>query len=258
MLRTAIALLACSAAFGQAPIYSAAGMVNATDYSVGPFAPNSVVAIFGSNLIYTSTPVAAPSGTALPIQLAGIAVYYNNRAVPLLYASDSQINFLIPSDALSGLPASIHIVRQSWTGPTLTIILADAAPCLFPTSDSYVLATDWNTENSVATPAAPAHPGDTIVLYATGLGHTQPNPDPGAIPATAASIENAASFRLLLNGSAIDPSLVKYAGIAPGWPGLYQINFVLPLNAPADPEIRVSLDGQTSAPGLKLAVAPAQ
>jgi len=251
----ALALLSCTAASGQAPAYSAAGIVNATDFSAGPFAPNSVVSIFGSDLTYSNAPASAAPGVSPPLQLGGIAVYVDNRAAPLLYASDTQINFLIPSDEISGA-VPVRVVRQSLTGPTISITLADAAPCLFPDANQYVLAVDWNANNALITPDAPAHPGDTVVLYATGLGHTQPNLAPGVVPATAAQIQNPASFSLLLNGTAIDPTFVKYVGLTPGWVGLYQVNFILPGNVPSDPEIRVAVGTQTSTAGLKLAVAP--
>jgi len=250
----ALALLSCTAASGQAPAYSAAGMVNATDFSAGPFAPNSVVTIFGSNLTFSADPASAPSGATLPTQLAGIAVYVDNSAAPLLYASDTQINFLIPSDEISG-SVQIQVVRQSWAGPSIAVVLTAAAPCLFSTANQYVLAADWNAAGALVTPGAPAHAGDTVVLYATGLGYTQPNLNPGAVPATAAEIQNPASFSLLLNGSPIDPSLVKYVGLTPGWPGLYQINFIVPPNWTADdPQIQISVANQTSAAGLLLAV----
>ena len=251
----ALALLSCTAASGQAPAYSAAGIVNATDFSAGPFAPNSVVSIFGSDLTYSNAPASAAPGVSPPLQLGGVAVYVDNRAAPLLYASDTQINFLIPSDEISGA-VPVRVVRQSLTGPTISITLADAAPCLFPDANQYVLAVDWNANNALITPDAPAHPGDTVVLYATGLGHTQPNLAPGVVPATAAQIQNPASFSLLLNGTAIDPTFVKYVGLTPGWVGLYQVNFILPGNVPSDPEIRVAVGTQTSTSGLKLAVAP--
>jgi adhesin/invasin len=229
-------------------------MVNATDFSAGPFAPNSVVTIFGSNLTFSADPASAPSGATLPTQLAGIAVYVDNSAAPLLYASDTQINFLIPSDEISG-SVQIQVVRQSWAGPSIAVVLTAAAPCLFSTANQYVLAADWNAAGALVTPGAPAHAGDTVVLYATGLGYTQPNLNPGAVPATAAEIQNPASFSLLLNGSPIDPSLVKYVGLTPGWPGLYQINFIVPPNWTADdPQIQISVANQTSAAGLLLAV----
>jgi len=252
----ALALLLCGLARGQAPAYSAAGIVNATDFSPGPFAPNSVVSLFGSNLTFAADPVTPPSGsTHLPLQLGQVSVYVDNVAVPLLYVSATQVNFLIPAEEVPG-PVPLRVVRQGLTGPTVTITLYAAAPCLFAGAGQYALAADWNAAGAVVTPDAPAKPGDTLVLYATGLGATYPAMTTGDAPQTAAPIVNPAALSVLLNGAAIDASLIKYAGVTPGWPGLYQVNFALPGNAPKDPEIRLSLAGQTSVTGLKLAVSP--
>ena len=70
-------------------------------------------------------------------------------------------------------------------------------------------------------------------------------------------IVNLATLQVLLNGSAIDSSLIKYAGLTPLSIGLYQINFLLPGTVAPDPEIRIAVAGQTSVTGIKLAVAAA-
>ncbi len=148
------------------------------------------------------------------------------------------------------------MVRQGLAGPAVTITLVAAAPALFanPEYAGYAIAQDWNAASTAATPEAPAAPGDMIVLYATGLGHTAPNPHPGEIPTTAANIVALDTLQVFLNGAAVDSKLIKYAGLTPYSIGLYQINFLLPGTAPPDPEIRVSVAGQTSIAGLKLAV----
>ena len=58
----------------------------------------------------------------------------------------------------------------------------------------------------------------------------------------------------LLYTSAIDPSLVLYAGVTPGYSGLYQINFTIPADAGTNPEIRVRIGTQVSISSIKLAV----
>ena len=214
-----------------------------------------MVSVFGSNLSYQSdveVSQATISGNRLPTQLGGVSVLVDNRPAALLFVGKGQINFLVPSDEITG-DVKIQVVRQGVAGPAITLALEEAAPALF-LLDGYAIAQDYNNKYAVVTPDVPAHAGDTIVLYATGLGHTQPNPNPGEIPPTAAYVDNAANLKVLLNGSAIDPALIKYAGLTPGSAGLYQINFILPGGLSDDVEIRVSLDGQTSAAGVKLAV----
>ena len=59
-----------------------------------------------------------------------------------------------------------------------------------------------------------------------------------------------------LNGSAVDPSKVAYAGVTPGYAGLYQVNLFVPDDAPANPEVRIGWTGQMSAAQLILPVQP--
>jgi uncharacterized protein (TIGR03437 family) len=245
----------CGHLWAQAPYYTTASIVNASDYSRGPFAPSSVLSMFGTNLAWTTeavTPETFASGT-VPTQLAATIVFIDNMPVPLLYASPTQINFLVPSEQIAG-DVTVTVVRQGWNGPAVTISLIDAAPALFVMDGGFAIAQDWNTNYTLMTSAAPAHPGDTAVLYATGLGYTEPAYKSGAVPQSAAYITSRASMQVLLNGVAIDPGLVLYAGLTPGYCGLYQINFTIPANAGTNPEIRVQIGSQISIPSIKLAV----
>ena len=167
-----------------------------------------------------------------------------------MFVSAGQINFLVPSTESPG-NINVQVVRQSIAGPAVSVTLVSAAPALFATN-GYVLAQDYNNNYASVAPNTPAHSGDMIVLYVTGLGHTQPNPDPTEVPSAAANVVSPPS--ILLNGTAIDPSLIKYAGVTPQYAGLYQINFLLPSGFSTDVEIRVSSAGQTSTAGFKLAL----
>ena len=56
-------------------------------------------------------------------------------------------------------------------------------------------------------------------------------------------------FRVVLNGTDVDSHLVLYAGVTPGFAGLFQINLQLPANAPSNPEIRIGYGAQLSPAG---------
>jgi uncharacterized protein (TIGR03437 family) len=228
-------------------------MVNAPNYAPGPFAPNSVATIFGSGLARSSQGLTADVilNNTLPKELNSTRVYVLDELAPLLYVSDGQVNFLVPGDQLDG-DVKIRVVREGVTGPEITVTLVDAAPALFQTAAGYAIAA--HVDNSVIAPGSPAQAGEIIVVYACGLGVTQPNPAPGAIPQNAAVIQRLSDLKVYLGGTAIDPASILYAGLTPGSPGLYQINLVLPANLGTDPEIRVAIADQSSPAGLKLAV----
>jgi uncharacterized protein (TIGR03437 family) len=251
----ALAVLLSGTARGAAPNYSAAGIVNTADYTPGPFAPNSIVTIFGSGMARSAQGVNLAAGAVyLPTELNYVRVYVSDSPAALFYVSDSQINFLMPSDRIPG-NVTIRVATEGNSGPEIAVSLLDAAPALFPSAASYALATSGDGK-TVLTPNSPAHIGDTVVIYLTGLGRTSPNPAPGQILQYAAQIVPARmnDLKVSLGGVALDPVYIKYAGLTPGSAGLYQINLYLPDNVGTDPEIRVAVAGQSSPPGLKLAV----
>jgi uncharacterized protein (TIGR03437 family) len=248
-----LAPLLANTVWGQAPAYSAAGMVNGPNYAPGPFAPNSIVSIFGSGLAWSSHGVTAADivNNTLPVELNSTRIYVMDSPAPLLYVSDGQVNFLVPANQLSG-DVKIRVVREGVTGPEVTVTLVDAAPALFQTAAGYAIAA--HLDNSVIAPGSPAQAGEIIVVYACGLGRTQPNPAPGSIPKGAAVIQKLSDLKVYLGGAAINPASILYAGLTPGSAGLYQINLILPDNPGTDPEIRVAIADQSSPAGLKLAM----
>lgn len=248
----ALAVLLSGTARGAGPNYSAAGIVNTANYTLGPFAPNSIVTIFGSGLARSAQAVELGASAAqLPTELNYVRVYVSGLQAALFYVSDSQINFLLPSILLPG-NFTIRVATEGYSGPEIPVIVVDAAPALFPTTGGYAIAT--HADGTLLTADSPAHAGDTVVIYLTGLGRTVPNPVPGEIPHYAGQMVRLSDLKVSLGGSAVDQVLVKYAGLTPGSPGLYQINLFLPNNLGTDPEIRVAVADQSSPAGLKLPV----
>jgi uncharacterized protein (TIGR03437 family) len=199
-LRLILAALAAGAAWGQAPAYSVGNIVNSSDYTGGPFAPNSVVSIFGTNLSWSTAALTSANiiGNTLPTELASVEVYVDNWPAPMLYVSATQINFIVPSNEISG-SSTVRVVREGVTGPEVALALIDAAPALFDLGTGFTIAT--HADGTLITAASPAHANDIIVLYATGLGQTEPNPAPGEIPQTGAQLVDVNFLVVYLDGT---------------------------------------------------------
>src|SRR2546425_956168 len=167
--RLLLALLLCGMARGAAPAYSAAAIVNASNYSPGPFAPNSVLSAFGSGMARSAQGLTRDDirDGFLPVELNFTRVLVDNIPVPLFYVSDTQVNFLVPSKQLTG-DARVQVIREGIAGPMVTVPIVDAAPALFVQPNGFAIAT--HADNSLITPDSPARNGEVIVLYATGLG----------------------------------------------------------------------------------------
>jgi uncharacterized protein (TIGR03437 family) len=251
MLRIWLALTFCAGiAMAAGPAYSADGVVNASNYTPGPFAANSVVSIFGANLARSTHALAADdiSGGRLPDEMNFVRVYVENQPVPMLFVSEGQVNFVMP--VLKAGKAHIRVVTESQSGQELTVDIVPCAPALFSMEGGWAIAT--SATGQLLTPDAPAKPGDTIVVYLTGLGQTSNRLPAGTIQPLADQILTLASLKVTLGGAPIDAAHLKYAGVTPGSAGLYQINLVVPDGVGTDPEIQVT--GTTTTGGLKLPI----
>ena len=146
----------------------------------------------------------------------------------------------------------MRIIRQGVAGPAVKITLRDAAPSLF--------AAAQHADGSLLSPENPGHAGEWIVLYALGLGPSIGRVADAQIPLlsgfTVASlaIQRRKDLTVLVNGASVDASRIGYAGLSPGFAGLYQINFQLPDDLEPDPEIRLALGDLVSPAGLKFPI----
>lgn len=258
-MRAAIFIIAAishaAAAVNDAPAYTAAGIVNAADNQPGPLAPNTLVSLYGVRLSYVTKGMTPEDlhGGVLPTVLPGTGVHVlvGNLPASIYYVSPYQINFLVPANLLPGL-STVQVVLDGHSGPAVRVKLAAVSPGLFQLDAHHAVA--LHADGSVVTAAAPAKPGEIVILYATGLGEIVPPAPYGQLCPSAAPLENLSEFTLVLDGIAAGPASVQYAGIAPGYAGLYQLNLLLPKSTKPNPEIRVGLGSKLSQAGLRLPV----
>jgi uncharacterized protein (TIGR03437 family) len=237
----------------SAPSYSTASIVNAATETVQTLAPNAIATIYGTNLSW-STHAVSPAdldGGTLPSSLDGVTVYVNGIAGNLFFVSPGQINFLIPYE-ITASSATVYVARQGVAGPPAIVPLATAAPGFFEWSGNFALAA--HADGSLISSSSPAQAGETIVLYAAGLGRTSPDVPSGHVVSVATSILYASELQILLNGSPVPASSIYYAGLTPGFAGLYQINLRLPDVLPSDPAIQMVMGAQASPATVQLFV----
>lgn len=233
------------------PSYTAGGIVNAATQLPGTLAPNTIASIYGTNLSWTTHTVTSGDldGGTLPDSLEGVSVYVNGILSNLFFVSPGQINFLIPYEIV-GSSVTLFVERQGIVGPEVTIPLATTSPGFFEWNGNFALAE--HADGSLVTEAAPAQPGEVIVLYAAGLGRTVPDVPSGHIVSTATSILYQSELQILLNGQPCPASSIWYAGLTPGFAGLYQINLELPQDLPVNPQIQIVMGAQSSPANVQL------
>lgn len=230
----------------QAPCYSEAGIVNAASYKPN-LAPFTWASIYGTNLAY----VTQDRSTEESPGVGGVDVFVNGQPAMVSYVSPLQVNFLLPG-WVAAPQATIQVVREGTAGPAVLAGLDDSAPALFQMDAERVVGVhlDW----TLVTRAVPARAGELIVVYATGLGPFESPLEDWEIPRVANPIRRRAEFSVLLDGEPLEQERVPYAGAAPFYIGLYQINVRLPDRLGKDPEIRILLGEHLSPAGLHLIV----
>jgi uncharacterized protein (TIGR03437 family) len=200
-------------------------------------APGGLITIFGWNLAPRE---ATATGIPLPKELEGVRVLANGQAIPLLYVSRRQINAQLPfgikvTDVQLRVesPAGAHEVAQA---------VREAAPAVFQVRSgpqNRTVPAVVNTAYQLITPESPAHAGEVVSVFVTGLGKVQGNAVEGsAAPAS----QTLSTVRVKVGRS---DGQVLYAGLAPGWAGLYQINMRLPASTTGVQELRVEEDTST-------------
>ena len=178
-------------------------------------AADSLVSIFGANLAEESQ---AADSLPLPTSLAGTTVTAGGEPIPLLFAGPGQINAYLPA----GLEGLVPIRVSSALGEhTINLLLDTAVPALFSidgTGTGLAAAIDALSGELLST-TNPVSRGGFVSLFVTGLGETTNlnGLEVVKLPPT-----------VTVGGVA---ARVLFAGRAPGFVGLNQVNIEIPLEA---------------------------
>lgn len=227
--------------------------------AVPDVAPGSIASIYGEQFSYKepATFTKAPIDTTLD----GVRVYVNDVAAPVYYGSYGQINFQVPFEAQQGT-ALVRVEREGRAGNSVSMNINAREPRILPHIGRYGAITfaDGVTlplPSSYGPQYHPAKAGDGIVIYAIGLGATAPAVATGAVAPTAelawATGTTKVSLGVGLSYATVD---TLYAGLSPGYVGLYQVNFIVPENAPKGDEVNVTIQmpGGVQSPAAAMAI----
>jgi uncharacterized protein (TIGR03437 family) len=204
---------------------------SAWPYASGPLAPGEIVSIYGVGFGPPQAVTAQPSGNIIGTDLAGVQVMIEGVPTPLLYVSSAQINFVAPYFLDGRSAAHIKLVSANQTSNQVILGVRASAPEIFLSplaSDGSPLAAVVNQDGTLNDQNHPAHVGDTVSLFVSGIGQTIPGGVDGDIPQSAGGMP-ALGIAVQLNTVYTN---ITYAGNAPGSvSGLTQINFQIPAAA---------------------------
>lgn len=190
---------------------------NGASFTAG-VSPGSLATLFGVSLGAGQS--AEATAQPLPIELAGTSVRVNGVRAALLYVNDLQINFVTPPSA-TGETASVVVETRDGVSPAFETPLLASDPAIFFENGSNLGAV-LRSGSGEKTDRVPALPGTFVEIFATGLGPLTPGGR--GVPSRTVNPVSATIDGQLMQ--------VDYAGIAPGFVGLYQVNAKVPENLP--------------------------
>jgi uncharacterized protein (TIGR03437 family) len=207
---------------GSGVYLNPAGIVNTASFA--PFtagiAPGDFISLFGTNL---APDIQTAYTVPFPPKLDGVQVTVNGLPAPVQFVSPGQISVIVPY-AIGSSIASIQVNNNGVLSNAVTTFVHLTAPGVFTVppggvSDGAVLHGDY----SLVTAKNPAQVNETVSVYLTGLGTTNPLISDGS-PGPASS-QTTNTIEVYVGGV---QASVSYCGLAPQLAGLYQINFTVP------------------------------
>ena len=199
--------------------FSVDGVVNAASFTPG-IAPNGLMAVFGAGL--------SGPGSTTTLDFDGIPA-------SVVSTSPFQVNAVVPA----GLTSDTHTltVHSAFGTAQQAVVVSAVEPAIFVmgSANTGVLV---NPDGTLNGPSSPLLAGQTLLVYATGLG---------VVTAQGGYSVVSSPVTVVVNGQELP---VAFAGLAPGFPGVYQINVTIPASTPPGLQgaLAVKVSGQTSNP----------
>ena len=238
---------------GTAPFLNPAGVLNGASFApVGnPIAPGQFMALFGTGL-GPATPVIAAA--PFPSSLGGVSVSVQGRPAPMYFVNDNQISALVPF-ATSGTSAEVVVKVGNVESNRVTLPVSRTSPGIYTNSQNgigsgAILKADF----SIVTVSNPTRRGDTVLVYLTGLGGLETALADGTASSLTVLNRITDFVNVYIGGI---KSTVTFAGAAPGFAGLYQINVQIPATAPIGSAVPLAIETNSSFHDMvDIAIAP--
>ncbi len=194
---------------------------NAASVLPGPIAAGEMVTLEGSGLGPADLTVNPPDAAgAVSSEIAGTQVLFDGVAAPVLYTSATQVAALVP--AIAGSQANVEVRYQGATAAQFTVPVAASAPALFTfDSSGRGLAAALDQDHSYNSFTSSASLGDTVKIFATGLGAS-----PSAVTVTIGGV----------------PAEILEMGPAPGQLGVTEMDVKVPMDALAATKFNIGGD----------------
>lgn len=231
------------------PIVSSGGVVSAASFApFQPVAPGGFISIFGSGL---SNGLTVSPTVPYSTRLGATSAILGSRELALQFAADGQINAVIPFDVPLNATQQLVVTNGDAVSQPQPVVIAAAQPAVFTqnlqgTGPAIAVAFTTDGRSFLVDAAHPARAGDALVIYCAGLGAVDP-PVPAGAPAPSSPLSRTVNPVTATIGGV--NAEVFFAGLAPGFPAIYQVNAIVPagVRGPAVPLV-LKVAGRESVP----------
>jgi len=209
-----------------APVLFSGGVVNAASFSPAQaLAPGGIVSVFGRVLAASQSQATT---VPLPTTMAGATMTVGGADVPLFFTSDGQINAQLPFELPPNSRQQVVVKGTQFLTVPETITIAAARPGVFTLNqDGKGQGAILNVQGVLVDSKAPASAGQVVQVFLTGMGPTNPTVPSGRAAPSAEPLARVTTLPVQATVGGV-AAAVEFAGLAPGFVGLYQVNVRIP------------------------------
>lgn len=205
----------------SAGVTNGANFAPATQFSMSP---GMLVTAFGDYRVARADATSVP----LPRVLSNVRVMVGQREAPMLFINGTQVNFQIPKDTPTNgrVVVTVEDVNTERPLSVTSVSMFRAAPGCFAgpaNAQGEVRLAAINQDGTPNSASNPARVNQVVTIFCTGLGLVNNMPEDGT-PATGAAPLPVAPQAFMAGRTVA----VDYAGLAPGFVGLWQVNLRIP------------------------------
>jgi uncharacterized protein (TIGR03437 family) len=215
----------------------------------GSLAPNTIAQIYGTGLAQRAV---FPGVIPLRTDFEGTNVLIGPLPAPIYYVSPNQLVVLVPAELQTNRMYPVVIESQGALTPPELLFISPVQPGMAAFVDGRIIA-QHSADFTLVTPQSPAKPGETLIIYLSGLGPTNPPVASGEVSPSNPLAVVSTPVKVTVDGQ---DAQVGFAGLTPFLVGLYQINFTVPSNARAGELDVVVSQGTAFGNTTKLPVQP--
>jgi uncharacterized protein (TIGR03437 family) len=236
---------------GATPVISSAAFTNAASFTSGG-SPGAIATLFGAHLSRNLIGVVSSPSVPLSGTLAGTTVTVDGKTAPLFNVVDlngkEQISFQVPVDAATGSAVPV-VLNNGFGSATVQVTLAPEQLGIFTIDGTQAAAR--HADYSLLSTASPAAPGETILVYCTGLGAMNPAVPTGEAASNTVLSKTVMTYTATIAGQS---ATVVFSGLAPGSVGEGQVNLTVPAGAPSGLQDLVLTGGGSTSNVVKIQV----